>query len=67
MCRTIDGPLKIRIQQGTQPGTLIRLHGKGVPHVHGNGRGDQYVKIQLHVPTHLNRRQKEMLDELDRV
>jgi len=63
---TIDGPLKIRIQPGVQPGTLIRLHSKGVPHVRGSGRGDEYVKIQLHVPTHLNRRQKELLDELDR-
>jgi len=62
---TIDGPLKIRIQPGIQPGTLIRLHGKGVPHVRGTGRGDEYVKIQLRVPTHLNRRQKELLDELD--
>jgi DnaJ-class molecular chaperone len=63
---TIDGPLKIRIQPGIQPGTLIRLHGKGVPHVRGSGRGDEYVKIQLHVPTHLTRKQKELLDELDR-
>lgn len=62
---TIDGPLKIRIQPGTQPGTLIRLHGKGVPHVRGAGRGDQYVKIQLHVPTRLSRRQKELLEELE--
>lgn len=45
--KTIDGPLKIRIQPGTQPGTMIRLHGKGVPHVHGGGRGDAYVRIQL--------------------
>lgn len=63
---TIDGPLKIRIQPGTQAGTLIRLHGKGVPHVRGSGRGDEYVRIQLHVPTHLTRKQKELLDELDR-
>lgn len=63
---TIDGPLKIRIQPGIQPGTLIRLHGKGVPHVRGSGRGDEYVRIQLHVPTRLTRRQKELLEELER-
>ncbi len=63
---TIDGPLKIRVQPGTQPGTLVRLRGKGVPHVRGGGRGDAYVKIQLHVPTHLTRKQKELLEELDR-
>ncbi len=63
---TIDGPLKIRIQPGTQPGTLVRLRGKGVQHVHGGGRGDAYIKILLDVPTHLTKRQKELLAELDR-
>lgn len=62
---TIDGPLHIRIQPGTQPGTLIRLRGKGVPHVRSGGRGDEYVRIQLKIPTHLSRRQKELLEELD--
>lgn len=63
---TIDDPVKIRVQPGTQPGTLIRLRGKGVPHVRGSGRGDEYVKIQLNVPTHLSKRQKELLEELER-
>lgn len=63
---TIDGPLKIRIQPGTQPGTLIRLRGKGVPSIHGGSRGDQYVRILLHVPIHLSRRERELLEELDR-
>ncbi len=62
---TIDGDLKLRIQPGTQPGTLIRLRGKGAPHVRGNGRGDEYVRIQLKVPTHLSHRQKELLEELE--
>lgn len=63
---TIDEPVKIRIQPGTQPGTLIRLRGKGVPHVRGTGRGDEYVKIQLRVPSHLSREQRELLEELER-
>lgn len=62
---TIDGPVKIRIQPGTQPGTLIRLHGKGVPHVRGSGRGDEYVKITLSIPTHLSREQRELLEKLE--
>lgn len=62
---TIDDPVKIRIQPGTQPGTLIRLRGKGVPHVRGSGRGDQYVKVQLTVPTNLTKKQKELLEELE--
>jgi DnaJ-class molecular chaperone len=61
---TIDGPIKIRIQPGTQPGTMVRLRGKGAPHVRGSGRGDQYVRIQLHIPTHLSHRDRELLEEL---
>jgi len=71
---TIDGPIKIRIQPGTQSGTSIRLRGKGAPHVRGGGlfrseasRGDEYVRITLRVPTRLNRRQKELLEELSRI
>lgn len=64
---TIDGEVKIRVQPGTQPGTLIRLRGKGVPHVRGSGRGDQYVKIQIRVPEHPGRREKELLEELVKV
>jgi DnaJ-class molecular chaperone len=62
---TIDGPLMIRIQPGTQPGTLIRLRGKGVPHVRGAGRGDAYIKVAIKIPTHLTRRQREILEELE--
>lgn len=62
---TVDDPVTIRIQPGTQPGTMIRLRGKGVPHVRGNGRGDMYVKIQLKVPTHLSRQQRELLSQLE--
>jgi len=64
---TVDGPLKIRIQSGMQPGTLIRLRGKGVPHVRGSGRGDQYVRILIHIPTKLTKKQKELLEELETI
>ncbi len=62
---TIDGDVSLRIQPGTQPGTMIRLRGKGVPHVRSGGRGDEYVKIQLKIPTRLSRRQKELLEEFE--
>lgn len=63
----IDERIKLRIQPGTQPGTFIRLHGKGVEHVRGNGRGDAYVRMQIKVPTHLTHKQKELLEELTRL
>jgi len=60
---TVDGDLKLRIPSGTQPGTAIRLRGKGVPHLHGNSRGDHYVRIKVTVPKHLTGKQKELLEE----
>ena len=62
---TVDGPVKIRIPAGTQPGTQIRLRGKGVPRVSGHGQGDHYVIIRVKVPSKLNRDQKRLLEELE--
>lgn len=66
MVDSIDGPLKIRIPPGTQPETLIRLKGKGVPHVRGSGRGDEYVRIKVSVPKNLTGRQRELLQEFEK-
>jgi len=62
---TIDGNLKLRIPGGTQPGTAIRLREKGVPHLHGSGRGDHYVRIKVTIPKHLTGKQKELLKEFE--
>lgn len=62
---TVDGDIKIRIPPGTQPNAVIRLRGKGVPHIQGTGRGDHYVKIKVGVPKHLANRQKEILREFE--
>lgn len=63
---TIDGQVKIRVPAGTQPETLVRLSGKGVPHVRGSSRGDHYVKIKITVPKKLNRKQKDLLEQLQK-
>ena len=59
--KTIDGEVKYDVPSGTQPGTVFRLKGKGVPHVNGRGRGDQYVNIIVDIPKSLNQKQKEAL------
>jgi DnaJ-class molecular chaperone len=61
---TISGEVKIRVPAGTQPGTLIRLSGRGVPRLRGGGKGDHYVKIKVAVPKKLNNREKELLEDL---
>lgn len=63
---TINGAVKIRVPAGTQPGTLIRLSGRGVPRLRGGGAGDHYVKINVVVPKKLNSKQKELLEALQK-
>lgn len=62
---TVEGVVKIRIPSGTQPGTQIRLRGKGIKHVSGRGQGDHYVIIRIKIPNKLSREQKRLLEELD--
>ncbi len=62
---TVDGEVKIRIPNGTQPGTQIRLRGKGIPRISGHGRGDHYVIIRVRIPNKLSREQKKLLEELE--
>jgi DnaJ-class molecular chaperone len=63
---TIDGNLKIRVPAGTQPGTLVRLSGRGVSRLRGSGRGDHYVKIKLTVPKKLTKKQKDLLEQFQK-
>ena len=58
---TIDGKVKWNLPAGTQPGTTFRLRGKGIPGLHGRGRGDQFVTVKVTVPTNLTEAQKEAL------
>jgi molecular chaperone DnaJ len=61
---TLHGDEKIRLISGTQPGHVVRLRGKGVPYLDGSGRGDHYVHVKVVVPTSLDERQRELLEEL---
>lgn len=58
---TLDGKVKYNIPEGTQTGSIFRLKNKGIPYLRGNGRGDQYVKVEVEVPKKLNEKQKELL------
>lgn len=61
---TVEGDVKIRIRPGTQSGIMIRLREKGAPRLHGRGKGDEYVRINILVPEKLNKEQKNLIDEL---
>ncbi|MEA1897639.1 MAG: molecular chaperone DnaJ, partial [Bacteroidota bacterium] len=47
---TVDNPVKIKINPGTQPGKILRLRGKGLPEVNGYGKGDLLVNINVWIP-----------------
>jgi molecular chaperone DnaJ len=61
---TLDGTEKITIEQGTQPNSIMKLKGKGVPNAGGRVRGDLYVRIVVNIPTKLDKNQKKILEEL---
>ena len=64
---TLDGPVDMKVPAGTQSGKILRLRDKGVPHLRGNGRGDEHVVIKVLTPQNLNQRQKELLKEFGEI
>ncbi len=60
---TLDGKVQVKIPEGTQTGTVFRLRGKGIPDLHGHGRGDQHVRVRVMVPSRLTEKQKSLLRE----
>lgn len=61
---TIENEVGIRIRPGTQGGTMMRLRERGVPHLHGRGKGDEYIKINVLIPDKLNREQKNIVEDM---
>ena len=62
---TLDGEEEVDFAPGTQPGEIKVLRARGVPRLHGSGRGDQHVLVNVMVPRNLNEHQKDLLRELD--
>ncbi len=61
---TIEGPHKLVIPAGTQPGKIFRLKGKGVANVRGGGRGDQLVIVNVDIPARLTAEQRQLFEQL---
>ena len=63
---TIDGEKEIiKIPAGTQSGYEVRLRGRGMPVLKSTTRGDLFVTVTVEIPTNLNKRQKELLQEFE--
>ncbi|MEJ2411378.1 MAG: DnaJ C-terminal domain-containing protein [Anaerolineales bacterium] len=61
---TVDGDVMLKIPPGTQPGKIIRMRGKGVPHLRGGSRGDQLVVVNITIPTRLDDEERELFEQL---
>lgn len=63
--KTVDGPVDLRISAGTQPGSILKIDGKGIPKL-GNSylRGDHFVTVEVRIPTKLSGEQRRLVQEL---
>ncbi|MCX5749449.1 MAG: molecular chaperone DnaJ [Candidatus Saganbacteria bacterium] len=59
-----DGNFRLKIPSGTQPNTVFRQRGKGMPRLQGNGRGDLFIEVHVEIPTRLSREQTDLLKKI---
>jgi molecular chaperone DnaJ len=64
---TLDGQETVKVPEGTQTGTTLRLKGKGMPDVSGRGRGDLFATVQVRTPRKLTREQRHLIEQLGNV
>jgi molecular chaperone DnaJ len=64
---TLDGTDDVKIHEGTQTGTTLRLRGKGMPDVGGTGKGDLFATIQVRTPRKLTKEQRHLIEQLGKV
>ncbi len=63
--KTMDGIVDLKIKEGTQPGDILRIKGKGIDNKDSWKKGDFYCVLKLIIPTSLSRKQKNILEELE--
>jgi molecular chaperone DnaJ len=61
---TFDGLQTVKIPEGSQAGSRVRLKGLGVPRLNQSGRGDLFVHVDVRVPTKLSREQRKLFEQL---
>jgi molecular chaperone DnaJ len=64
---TPDGPVSLKVPSGTESGKLLRVKGRGVPHLKGSGRGDLLARINVTVPKKLTKAEREALESYQQV
>ena len=64
---TLSGKSRVKVPAGSQAGRLLRLRGKGMPHLKGDGHGDLFAKLLIVVPKELSQRERELMKELSEI
>ncbi|WP_117215680.1 molecular chaperone DnaJ [Allorhizocola rhizosphaerae] len=65
--KTLDSEEQLEVKAGTQPGSTLRIRGKGVPHLRGAGRGELFVHLDVRTPTKLDSSQEQLLRDFARM
>ena len=64
---TLEGKVKVKVPQGTQPDAVLRLVSKGLPHFGEAKRGDLYLRLHVRIPEHLSEEERELYRRLQRL
>jgi molecular chaperone DnaJ len=64
---TPEGAVSLKIPSGTEDGKLLRIKGRGAPRLKGDGKGDVLARVKIDVPKRMNKKQRELLEELQKL